>query len=204
MYATKDNWDALLSRLGVPADDETYDALVAAHGAPDRHYHTLAHIDDCLGQLAGCGLPARDHDPIALALWFHDAVYDWRSTTNEADSARWAVKFLEQSSAPTALSDQVVNLIMATCHTGPDDPEDDCALIVDIDLSILGRPLEIYDRYETAIRAEYQLVPEPLYKQGRRKVLQEFLDRPAIFATEHFIAYEAQARQNLARAIAAL
>lgn len=92
-------------------------------------------------------------------------------------------------------------LILATQHhTLPDVPG--AALVVDIDLSILGRPAAEFDRYEAAIRQEYEWVPEPAYRQARLRILDGFVARPAIYQTAFFQErYEAQARLNLARSI---
>jgi predicted metal-dependent HD superfamily phosphohydrolase len=92
-------------------------------------------------------------------------------------------------------------LILATQHHTP-PTRLDAALLVDIDLSILGRSSAEFDRYNAAIQQEYQWVPEAPYREARAKVLQSFLDRPAIYLTPHFHdRYEAQAHQNLTQAI---
>lgn len=198
-----DAWHELLARLGLSdLNAVTHGKLVAAYGRPDRHYHTLAHVDDCLEQLAACALPDAQADPIALALWFHDAVYNWRSKTNEIDSATWAEAFLSGCDADQALSDRVHGLIMATCHVVPEPLAGDQLLMSDIDLSILGRAPQVYDRYERAIAEEYKWVPKVTFRRERRKILRGFLEREAIYHTARFNdLYEDQARINLKRAI---
>lgn len=202
-YTSDDNWRALLERIGLSdLNDVTYDKLVAAYSKPDRRYHSMAHIEDCLDQLDGCDLPANQSDPIALAIWFHDAVYNWRSKTNEADSAAWAAEFLNGCDATEELKVQVEGLIMATRHFVSEPLVGEQPLMVDIDLSILGRTPDVYDRYETAIREEYKWVPVVTFRRERRAVLRGFLDRDAIYLTERYHKlYEAPARANLQRAI---
>lgn len=197
------SWRELLERLGLSdLGATTLAKLTAAYARPDRHYHTLNHIADCLDQLEACALPAERADPMALALWFHDAIYNWRSKTNEVDSADWADAFLAGCDAAPELRTQVVDLIVATRHFVPEPLVGDQILLVDIDLSILGRAPEVYDRYEEAIGQEYKWVPRVTYRRERRAVLRSFLARDAIYQTERFQQrYEAQARKNLQRAI---
>jgi predicted metal-dependent HD superfamily phosphohydrolase len=78
-------------------------------------------------------------------------------------------------------------------------------LMCDIDLSILGRAVEEFDEYDRRVRAEYAWVPEPAYRTGRTRVLQEFAKRDPLFQTSAFRRrFEPQARANLRRALAAL
>jgi predicted metal-dependent HD superfamily phosphohydrolase len=76
---------------------------------------------------------------------------------------------------------------------------------LDLDTSILGAPEEIYREYSRAIRKEYSWVPDALYREGRMKVLNDFLGRELIYQTEEISAkYEAQARHNIAEEIRSL
>jgi predicted metal-dependent HD superfamily phosphohydrolase len=82
------------------------------------------------------------------------------------------------------------------------DGDSDAALLVDIDLAILGQPAHRFWEYEAAIRAEYSWVPSPRFTQRRAEILAQFLQRPAIFSTEPLRQkYEAPARANLQAAI---
>ncbi len=59
--------------------------------------------------------------------------------------------------------------------------------------------------YALAIRQEYSVVPDTLYRLGRRRVLEGFLARAQIYRTERLRAlWEAPARANLSGEIAAL
>jgi predicted metal-dependent HD superfamily phosphohydrolase len=71
-----------------------------------------------------------------------------------------------------------------------------------MDLAILGSASDHFAAYEDAVRHEYGWVPDALWREGRRKVLQGFLDRPAIYASPQFCAsHEAAARANLTRSL---
>lgn len=203
-----DRWLMLLTRvsdhLDTGAGRAVFDTLLTRYTAPDRHYHNLRHIDACLRLLDSVrGLAVRP-DAIELAIWFHDAIYDSHRSDNEESSARMAVDALLGLGVCPTTTQSVHDLILATRHDGPPvDP--DTALLMDIDLSILGQPASAFDDYEKGIRCEYGWVSEPGFRAGRSKVLQSFLDRPHIYATEHFrAAFETVSRQNLARALAQL
>lgn len=96
------------------------------------------------------------------------------------------------------------NLIVATAHAASVHDED-AAVLVDVDLSILGADAQTYDRFECDVRKEYWWVPGPLFRQTRAKILQSFLDRPSVYATAHFRErLEQMAREDLGRAIGAM
>jgi predicted metal-dependent HD superfamily phosphohydrolase len=81
----------------------------------------------------------------------------------------------------------------------------DEALVIDIDLSILGADPPEYDRFESQIRREYAWVDDALYRAGRGVVLRRFVERERIYQTPRLHArFETAARANLARALAAL
>lgn len=99
---------------------------------------------------------------------------------------------------------RVRNLIVATAHAASVHDED-AAVLVDVDLSILGADAQTYDRFECDVRKEYWWVPGPLFRQTRAKILQSFLDRPSVYATAHFRErLEQMAREDLGRAIGAM
>jgi predicted metal-dependent HD superfamily phosphohydrolase len=79
------------------------------------------------------------------------------------------------------------------------------ALLVSIDLSILGRPPQLYDRYAVAIREEYAFVPDDAFRAGRAGVLRRFLEAEVIFPDPRFRSrLKAAARANLMRELVSL
>jgi predicted metal-dependent HD superfamily phosphohydrolase len=74
----------------------------------------------------------------------------------------------------------------------------DAPLLVDVDLSILGRAAERFWKYEAQIRMEYEWVPEDIFATKRAEILDRFLRRRRIYSTEHFfVRYEKRACTNL-------
>ena len=168
---------------------------------PHRAYHSLAHLAHCLDELDGGRDLAGDAIAVELALWCHDAVYDTHASDNEHRSAALAGEFARSMGLPDTTRERAARLVLATRHDVTPSPGDE-ALVVDIDLAILGQPPERFDEYERGIRAEYAWVPRPLFDLKRRAILRAFLERPSIYATERFRArYEASARANLRRSL---
>ena len=176
-------WLSLMSRLEVKPNQETYQALVSAYSEKHRHYHNITHIDAVLKHLDSVSSLVSDPVAVEIALWFHDAIYKTRSSTNELDSANWAVSFLKANGCDSAVSERVYALIMATLHTSNTSTNDE-SLIVDIDLSILGCPEPVYDRFERDVRKEYKWVPWFLYKKKRRVILEGLLGRERVYMTD--------------------
>jgi len=195
----------LWRRMGA-ADDgrRVFDELLRAYREPHRRYHGVEHLRDCLEQLDAAPASGEARDLAETALWFHDAVYGPGAADNEARSAEWGARALVGAGAPEARARQVARLVQLTDHARPaDDPVG--ALVCDVDLSILGRPPGEFAEYERRIRAEYQRIPEPLYRMGRASVLAALLAREPLYRSDHFRAlYEAAARRNLARSVEGL
>jgi predicted metal-dependent HD superfamily phosphohydrolase len=198
-------WTATWNGLGVEAPDvRLFEELMGRYSEPARHYHTVRHLDECFDRLAESRQFAEHAHEIELALWFHDAIYDVRRHDNEEQCAAWAEDVALRAGVPPPAAARVRDLIVTTRHDAIPGTTDG-RLLVDIDLAILGATAERFDEYEQQVRQEYAWVPEPLFREKRREILEAFLARPHIFNTVYFHAkYEAQARTNLERSIAAL
>lgn len=173
-----------------------FEQLAIAYAQSWRHYHTQIHIEDCLNKFSKIHAIAPYPNEIELALWFHDAVYAPKRHDNEDRSAQWAEHYLHSVGAKPASITRIVELILATkLHEASDLST---ALLLDIDLSILGASPKTFQTYDAAIRREYRWVPKAQYIKTRSRILQSFLERPSIYRTSHFQnQYEAQAHLNL-------
>ncbi|RYY64498.1 MAG: N-methyl-D-aspartate receptor NMDAR2C subunit [Comamonadaceae bacterium] len=198
-------WQAAWQALGVATPDVAlFDALLAAYAEPQRHYHTLQHLGECLDWLDRTRDAADRPAEVALALWFHDAIYDVHAHDNEARSADWARKALTSAGVANDIAARVHALVMATLHNAVPVGRD-AVLLVDIDLSILGAAPARFAEYEEQIRREYAHVPPELFAPRRREILQRFLAREPLFQTDALRdACEAAARRNLQTAIDAV
>jgi predicted metal-dependent HD superfamily phosphohydrolase len=178
--------------------------LLEAYRQPHRVYHTVSHLEACLAQFHLAQTEAEHTAEVEIALWFHDAVYTLNASDNERQSALWATRRLQQLGADTVSIDRIAAMIMATTHDR-EPATRDCALLLDVDVSILGQAPEQFALYERNIRREYHAIPTPQYCAGRVAILERFLQRPTIYYTPFFgERLEAQARWNLERSIAKL
>jgi predicted metal-dependent HD superfamily phosphohydrolase len=201
------NWREAWSALGRPAPAGLRVELMNAWAEPHRHYHDPRHLGECLALWARWRDACERPGEVALALWFHDAVYDPRSGSNELNSAAWAARALTHAGADSDTAQRVHDLVMATQHDTPAGLASgaDAKLLVDIDLSILGSPPERFERYDQDVRKEYAWVRGFRYREQRIRVLQGFLDRPRLYHFEAAVALlENQARINLAAALSRL
>jgi len=191
--------------VGVESTHNIFSELQACYTSPDRHYHNLQHIAACLTQLDSARAFAIRVDLVEAAIWFHDAVYDPRRRDNEAQSAGLAERALRRIDVPRRLREAVADLILITRHHQDAPASPDHALLLDIDLAILGQPDDVFDQYERDIRAEYSFMPESDFRAGRAAILRALAARDRIYLTEAFyFRYEAKARENLNRSLVAL
>ncbi|QJR13328.1 HD domain-containing protein [Usitatibacter palustris] len=181
--------------------DALRDAVLARYAEPHRKYHTLQHLEECLALFESVGSAAERPAEVEMALWFHDAIYDLKSSDNEAKSAAWAHQALVAAGVAYSSAERIRDLIRVTRHTGVPVTQDE-KVLVDIDLSILGASDARFAEYEGQIREEYSYVPGFIFRMKRKSILKSFLDRPVIYSTPAVQGQlEARARANLARAI---
>lgn len=173
------------------------DRLFEKYSEAGRHYHDARHILACLKTLDTYPGRVGNANALELAIWYHDVIYDPRANDNEAQSAAF---FRREFQAFASGVDKVERLILATRH-GVVEPETaDEALLIDIDLGVLGAEAPRYQGYAEEIRREYAHVPDRQYREGRSRVLKSFLGRKHIYQTRHFRRLlEERARENLVR-----
>lgn len=201
----------LWQSIGAQGDPfPTWQALHTAWCEPQRRYHTLEHLGECLQHLRLLQAHAQDLPVLAMALWFHDAVYDPRASDNEARSAAWAAEALATARVMPTRVAAVAQLVLATCHGhGALDTSacgaHDAALLIDIDLAILAAEPARFDRYEAQVRAEYAWLPTDAFAAGRSRLLRALLAQPRLYSQAVApLGWETRARDNLARSLARL
>ena len=172
-----------------------------------RFYHTLHHLHEMFRHFDSHVTQLRRPELVALAIFFHDAVYDARRRDNESKSAVLLREFCVDAEACGAgavlgadietASDWIERT--ASHHTADSATVGDLAFFLDFDLAVLGASHAQYARYAECIRLEYHHVPWRDFKQGRSAVLARFAEVQQLFFTDSFrAAREAAARTNIA------
>lgn len=184
---------------------QVFDELVKRYAEPERHYHVLEHVRDVLEWLVRLWFPSSPSQPLLLAAWLHDVIYDPRAKDNEERSAEYAQEVLAGLGIQRSTRDEVARLILLTRRHETTEDDKEGQTLLDADLAILGAEEADYDRYADQIRLEYAWVSDEGYRTGRREVLKRFLARPHLYSVPCMRSFvEPRARVNLAREIAAL
>lgn len=183
--------------------------LRAAYEAADRKYHNWLHITSLLADFHRLKDHWRHPEAVETAILWHDFVYVALSPSNEADSAEQMLERLKELAEPSVLADAHALIITTASHTVPNDMTAelalDSALFLDMDMAILGADRAAFDQYDSAIREEFAIVPDEVYRPRRAEVLAGFLARDDLYLTETFKrGHNKQARANLQRAISRL
>ena len=202
-------WDSLL-----PGHTALGEDLLERYEQPHRKYHTSVHLSEMLTALKT--LYKRHHTAtpraVLLAAWFHDAVYEANPGEDEAASADLARTTLTPLASTGFLTNREVTAIahlieLTASHQLADGIEEytsgaltraDAEFFLDADLAILAADSPRYTRYVAGVRAEYAHYAPDAFTRGRAAILQGFLNRTAIYAsdTAHLL-WDAPARLNL-------
>ena len=202
MKSIHDYWVQLITQYtsDTVLIEKLFDEVKSSYSESSRHYHTLSHLEALLKFSEEYQSQLQYKRIVDFAIFYHDVVYKSTRSDNEEKSAQIANERLLQINFPDAERKVVVDFILATKSHAiqPSLYENDLKWFLDFDLSVLGATEEVYLEYVSNIRKEFKIYPDLLYKPGRRKVLQHFLEMDFIFKTEEFRGrFEKQARINL-------
>jgi predicted metal-dependent HD superfamily phosphohydrolase len=176
--------------------------LLTRYAESHRHYHTIDHIISTF-QLAS-SLGVRLSAPQIMALWYHDAVYDPASKTNEEDSCQLLIKHQEiESTLSNVHFGRALGIIMDTKWHISDDNESQ--IVIDLDLAGFGNDVKSYDHTTELLRKEYIHLTDNEWITGRKLFLQGILNRSYIFNTAWGKdMFEDKARSNITRELSKL
>lgn len=192
-------WTRCCRPLTINADPApVYTDLIEHYREPHRHYHTCAHIDNCLREFDRITGRLPKPDALETAIWFHDAIYIPGVPDNEQQSAellcRWG-----QDQLPSDFIKHVCKLILCTTHLQPPKTAEE-AFLVDIDLSSFGLEWPAFIADSHNVRAEQKHRPDEHYYLAHARFLNMLLNRDRIFFSDFFYQlYETPARGNIER-----
>ena len=187
--------------------------IAMRYNEPQRAYHSLQHIQQLFGQFDQVKNNLHEPHIIALALLYHDVIYEPTRSDNELKSAEYAVESLTGYLSAEQCQ-HIYTLIMMTASHQIDkwsnkvkerEEYSDAAYLLDMDLSILGSSWSVYEHYSHAVRQEYAHVSDDDYRVGRMAVLKELLAHPTLYLTDYYYArLEKQVRKNIEHEITLL
>jgi predicted metal-dependent HD superfamily phosphohydrolase len=168
-------------------DSSSWAILNAAYCEPQRSYHAWKHIDDLLHKLDEFSGLATRPDLIATAIFWHDAIYATRSPAGafrpDAENVRDSdALFRRHTLLSQAEANAVSEMIMATArHLEASASTEhypgfakDLDLFLDLDLSPLAEPWDVFSANLHKIRFEFAWVPKATFCLARLEMLDRF------------------------------
>lgn len=160
-----------------------------------RHYHNLNHLQEMMELFDIYYHNLKNPNEVLYCIFYHDYVYKATRKDNELKSAELALVIVSD----TILLNKpfIFDAICAT-QLHQHNQIDDINWLIDFDLKILSKDWEAYQTYCSQIRKEYKIYPNFLYKPGRKKALEHFLEQEFIYKTEIFQRlFDEEARNNI-------
>ncbi|MFV5533493.1 metal-dependent hydrolase [Acinetobacter pittii] len=189
-------WFELHQHYHLSEPQKILNELIAAYSERQRAYHTVQHLYECLSLIETIQSELNDPYAVALALWFHDVVYEPQALDNELKSAELFEQLMAQD-LPFYTLEKIKRWILATQkHTSTD--EIDLQFLLDIDLAILAATPERFIQYEKQIQQEYSWVDPEVYAIKRKEILLHFYQSEPLYQTAYFQKnFELNAKDNL-------
>jgi pantetheine-phosphate adenylyltransferase len=154
----------ILSKLGIQGNMRDHlNFLQSKYNESHRYYHTWEHIIESLTTLFQIVIDLDLTDEEIMIVWWgllwHDIVYSTDPTlyrTNESNSARIWIRYLEQHGVNINHLEEIEDLIKETRHGRVNVPDTLMSQVMhDVDMAILGSPWERYRIYKEDILSEY-------------------------------------------------
>lgn len=187
--------------------------LIRRMTGPERRYHGLAHLDllwDRHRRFAPLsGLRRCDHVPIALAIAYHDSVYEYGTRDSEARSAAlWLSVSADGSICDDADRLWIAETIVATAdHLAAaaaldlERPDHFARQwMLDLDLTPLGEAPDVFDANMADLAAEMPNSTPAQCRESLLASLRRFCTRDRLYKCEPLrTAFEMPALANIAR-----
>lgn len=175
--------------------DKHWEDLEKAYTSKSRYYHNLTHLENMMASFYESKEQLQFPNEVLYAIFYHDIIYKSTRKDNEQKSAVLAIEIVPENAT---LDKKLVHDMICATQLHQHNSIQDINWLLDFDLKILASDWEDYQIYCQQIRKEYKIYPDLLYKPGRKKALEHFLENEFIFQTEEFrTKYEDKARVNI-------
>jgi predicted metal-dependent HD superfamily phosphohydrolase len=200
----QEKYTDLFSRIGFNANEiETlWVDLEKAYSGKSRNYHNLNHLKEMIELFDEYQNRLKNPDEVLFSIFYHDYIYKATRKDNELKSAEYALSILPNT---VILDKQFVFDSICATQAHQQNEIEDINWLIDFDLKILSTNWEDYQTYCNQIRKEYKIYPNILYKPGRRKALEHFLEQEFIYKTATFRnLFDEDAKGNIKKEITLL
>ena len=194
----------LLVSIGVNSNEinSLWHDLEKAYSAKSRHYHNLNHLQEMIELFDIYHNNIKNPNEVLYSIFYHDYVYKATRKDNELKSAELALAILSDD---VLLNKKFVFDAICATQLHQHNEIEDINWLIDFDLKILSKDWEDYQTYCNQIRKEYKIYPIFLYKPGRKKALEHFLEQEFIYKTEIFQRlFDEKAKANIKKEISSL
>jgi predicted metal-dependent HD superfamily phosphohydrolase len=147
-----------------------------------RYYHSLDHLEEIFGWYDELLDHMSAPSEVALAIFFHDVIYDATRGDNEERSAILFGTFAKEMALDAGSEERVAAWIRRTSSHLSGPASGDLALFLDMDLAVLGRPPADYAEYTLEIRREYHHVAWQVFVEKRRDVMRGYTNTQTCLA----------------------
>ena len=188
--------NCIRQREGAEVGSKIANTLLGFYAQSERFYHTFNHIEFCLGLFDQVKGQSTDADAIELAIWFHDAVYNFPLVENEKLSAEFFMK-VSEGYLPLELRKKIYALVIVTDHkTLPINTDQE--ILVDIDLSSFGLPWQRFIDDGENVRRELSYLNEDDFYRQQIGFMKQLTAGKYFYKTPWFQdQFEASARANI-------
>lgn len=175
-----------------------WDEINNRYNSSNRYYHNLNHIRELLEYFSEYEENIKNKAVFLFSVYYHDVIYKVTGKDNEEKSALFAAIRLKKIKFPDNQIALCKTFIRASRKHQLLIKDEDLAYFLDFDLAVLGKSAGEYAEYIKQIRKEYAVFPDFMYRKGRKKVLQSFLNKNRIYKTGAFYdRFEQKARKNI-------
>ena len=152
------------------------DAYSNDRGTTPRYYHNYYHVSDIIQMIYNDSeLNEEEKLIMYFAAFYHDIIYDPKSSTNEEESALFFIyecKKYDNFSLTEEQINKIYNIILATKYHNNEGRLE--RKFCEYDLAGFKKSFSEILKEEKLIRKEYEWVDWKLYQAGRIQILEKF------------------------------